>query len=185
MLETLFSSRVRAKLLTAFFLSPGIEQNAWGLSRSLKENYSVIWKELNRLERLGILTRKPIGNSKAYQVNPECPIAPELRSIIMKTEGLGSVIRKKLNELGNLKEAYIYGSFASGEANEHSDIDLMVLGEVNLEGLARLVAEAEKELNRPINYVIFSEKEWEDKLAKEEPFAVNVEQSPKIMLVGG
>lgn len=183
-LENLLSSRVRARLLTTFFLSPGAEKNAWELAQSLKENYSPVWKELNRLENLGILTSQPKGNSKAYRVDPTCPILSELRSIIIKTEGIGGVIRTKLGGLERVKAAFIYGSFVTGEADSRSDIDLMVIGEVDLEAFATLIADAEADLNRPINYVIFSDIEWHEKRDREEPFVMNVYHSPKIMLVG-
>lgn len=185
MLEKLFSSRVRAKLLTTFFLSPGVEHNAWELSRTLKESYSAVWKELSRLEGLGILTSEHKGNSKAYQINSESPIAPELRSMVLKTEGIGGEIQRRLQGIDGVRKAFIYGSFASGEADERSDLDLMIIGEVNLENFAFLITELEKKLNRPINYVIYSEKEWNEKLAGQDPFALNVDQGPKIMLVGG
>jgi predicted nucleotidyltransferase len=185
MLTTLFSSRVRTKILTTLFLTPGNPRNAWELAHSLDENYSAVWKELNRLEESGILKSEPRGNAKSYRVDPACPIESELRSMILKTEGIGGVLREKFGALGNVKKAFIYGSFASGEADERSDIDLMVIGEINLEELADLIAEAEKELNRPINYVIYSEKEWGDKLANQDPFAENVDHSKKIMLIGG
>ena len=184
MLETLFSSRVRAKVLAALFLSPGIERNAWELAHSLQENYSAVWKELNRLEGLGILASEQKGNAKAYQVDPACPVAPELRSLVLKTEGIGAAIRQKLLERDTVKEAFIYGSYVAGEADQQSDIDLMIIGEVNLEDLAPIITAAEQELNRPVNYVIYSQQEWNDKLANQEPFAMNVNQSPKIMLVG-
>jgi len=118
-------------------------------------------------------------------VNPVCPIAPELRGIVLKTAGLGSVLRTNLQALSTVREAYIYGSFASGEADEKSDIDLMVIGEVELEPLARLISKAEQELARPINYAVFSQAEWDEKLARQEPFATNVTRSPKIHLIGG
>jgi predicted nucleotidyltransferase len=185
MLATLFSSRVRAKILADLFLFPGIERNAWELSLLLKETYSAVWRELNRLEDLGILVSEPKGNSKAYRVNQTSPIEPELRSIVLKTEGLGGLLQKKLGEIGNIHKAFIFGSVASGKADSHSDVDLMVIGNVELERFSSLIAESEKDLNRPINYVIFTKKEWEEKLAKGEAFALNVEGSEKIMLVGG
>jgi uncharacterized protein len=185
MLESLFSSRVRAKVLASFFLQPGEKHNAWELSLRLKENYSAVWKELVRLERLGILTSEQRGNSKEYQENKSCPIAPELRSIILKTEGAGLVIKRMLQEMGGAKEAYIYGSYASGEADADSDLDLMIIGEINLDQLAPLIAQLEKELNRPINYVIYSEGEWNEKAATNDPFWLNVTRAPKIMLIGG
>lgn len=185
MLATLISSRVRAKVLAAFFLSPGEKHNTWGLARRLGENYSAVWKELVRLERLGILTSEQRGNSKDYQVNNACPITSELRSIVLKTEGVGMVIKEKLQELGSVKEAFIYGSYASGEADAGSDLDLMIIGEIDLDRLAPVISVLEKQLNRPINYVIYSEEEWNEKAAVKDPFWENVTRAPKIMLIGG
>src|SRR4030066_1907751 len=107
MLATLFSARVRAKVLSAFFLSPGEKHNAWELAQRLGENYSAVWKELVRLEGLGILVSEQRGNSKDYQVNKVCPIAPELRSIVLKTEGAGGGIKEKLQGRDGGKKAFI------------------------------------------------------------------------------
>lgn len=86
MLAKLLSSRVRAEVLTAFFRSPGQTFNASELARHLDETYSAVWKELKRLESLGILTAEKRGASKDYRVDEACPITPELRSIVHKTE---------------------------------------------------------------------------------------------------
>ena len=94
-------------------------------------------------------------------------------------------IKKKLIELGNIKEAFIYGSYASGEADARSDLDVMIIGGVNLERLAPVISDLEKELNRPINYVIYSEEEWNEKASNKDPFWENVTLAPKIMLIGG
>jgi predicted nucleotidyltransferase len=184
MLTSLFSSRVRAKVIAALFLSPGEKYNAWELAQRLNLTYSAVWKELARLEELGILSSEQRGNTKEYQVNHACPIAPELRSIILKTEGVGFMIREKLQEMGRVNEAFIYGSFASGEADALSDIDLMIVGEVALDQLAPVITRLEKELNRSVNYVIYSEDEWNEKRTTKDPFWENVINSPKIMLIG-
>jgi predicted nucleotidyltransferase len=184
MLETLLSSKVRARILTTMFLSPGIDRNAWELAQLLGENYSAVWKELKRLEGVGILVSEPRGNAKAYRVNHACPIEPELRSIVLKTEGIGGLLKTKLSTMENVQKAFIYGSAASGKADRYSDIDLMIIGEINLEEISSLISDAERELNRPVNYAIFSKKEWTERLANAEPFAMNVENSDKIMIVG-
>lgn len=184
MLENLLSSRVRAKTLAKFFLSPGVSYHAWELSQQMSENYSGVWKELNRLEKLGILTSEQVGNAKKYRVNPACPIFSELQSIVLKTEGIGYLLQDKLQR-HQIKEAYIYGSYASGDADQHSDLDLMIIGDVNLEELSSLVSEMEDSLNRPINYVIYPEEEWNEKISRGDAFAVNVQNAHKIFLVGG
>lgn len=185
MLATLFSSRVRAKVLAAFFLSPGEKHNAWELAHRLGENYSAVWKELVRLEKSGIITGEQGSHSKDYQINNVCPIAPELRSIVLKTEGAGAVIQNKLQEMGRVNVAFIYGSYASGEADAGSDLDLMIIGEVNLDQLAPVISGLEKELNRPINHIIYSEEEWNEKRIVKDPFWERVTKAPKIMIIGG
>ena len=184
MLESLLSSRVRAKLLTAFMLTPGEEHNAWELANLLGENYSAIWKELIHLESLKIISSEYRGRSKMYRIYPDCPILQELRSIVLKTEGIGKVIRQRLSEMGAVQVAFIYGSYAAGDADLNSDLDLMIIGEVNMTQFASLITEFEKELRRPINYVIFSEEEWRIKVSEDDPFVRNIIQSPKVMLIG-
>jgi len=184
-LESLFSSRVRAKVLVAFFMSPGEDFYALGLAKRLGEQYNSVWKELVHLEKVGLLSSHPWGNAKVYQINPACPIIPELRAIILKTEGIGQVIRSRLAGKDEIKSVFIYGSYASGEADRQSDLDLIVIGDVELSQFAPLITQLEGELNRPINYVCFSEEEWKARVDNKDPFVLNVKQSPKIMLLGG
>jgi predicted transcriptional regulator len=100
MLAKLFSSRVRAAVVTAFFRSPDVTYNASELARHLAETYSAVWKELKRLEDLGILASEKRGASKDYRVDETCPIAPELRSIVRKTEDDGRRVKGKLRAKG-------------------------------------------------------------------------------------
>jgi predicted nucleotidyltransferase len=184
MLEILLSSRVRAKLLGVFFTNPGIWYTASGLSRLIDARYNAIWKELVKLESIGILTGTVDGNSKKYSINPSCPIKNELSSIILKTEGLPRLLSKNISSIGLVHKAFIYGSFASGQADNKSDIDLIVIGEVHLEEFSDFIAKREKEIGRPINYVLFSENEWNNKKTANDSFVITVINSPKIMLTG-
>jgi hypothetical protein len=79
----------------------------------------------------------------------------------------------------------ISGLFTRGEADERSDLAGMVIGEVELGPLTELISNVEQPLNRPVNDVAFSEREWDEKLAHQEPFATNVTRSPKLHLIGG
>lgn len=159
--------------------------NAHELSQRIAESYSAVWRELAHLEQLGILLSEKIGNSKVFRVNSLCPIASELRSLVLKTEGFGDRIRTSLAGFSTIQAAFIYGSFASGEIDSRSDIDLMVIGELDLAAFSDRIALLEAELHRPINYTIFSQSEWLEKIENGNPFAMNVRQSPKVMLIGG
>lgn len=183
-IEKLFSSRVRAKVLASFYLSPGIRLNAHELTLSLNENYNAVWKELSLLESLGILTSERQGRVKIYLVNPKCPIMEELSSIFLKTTGVGYLISNRLRNMGNIKLAFIFGSYAARDGDIDSDLDLMIIGDVNLRDFSDLIAEVEKEIKRPVNYVIRSVSDWEEKKIEKDPFTMNILQAPKIMLIG-
>ncbi len=87
MLETLFSSRVRVKLLELFLTSPGEKYHSRELARLTGERQNAIWRELNKLEEVGLLHSKTRGNRKEYAVSKESPLYPELRRLMLRAKG--------------------------------------------------------------------------------------------------
>jgi len=184
MLRILFSSKVRAKLLTYFFSHPEERLYARSLARQIEEHYNAVWQELNNLERAGLLVSDRDANVKYYSLNADFPIYEELKRIILKTSGLGQSMRETLGHLGTVEWAFIYGSVAAGEEDFLSDIDLMLVGEVDLLALSAVIARLEDQLGREINYLALSRAELAQRLADGGPFISNVLAGPKVMLIG-
>lgn len=185
MLESLFSSRTRTQILTVLLMSPDSAFNALELSQKLGVSYSLVWNELARLEKIKLLTSSQKGRARYYQADPSNPIAPELRSMIIKTEGIGNAIREALGQEKGVKAVFIFGSFAANEVDERSDVDIMVIGEIELPRFAEAISKLEMKLSRPINYVILTGQEWKKRLTEGDAFITNVNSAPKIMLIGG
>ena len=183
MLQKLFTSKTRVKLLTLFIMNPEREMYIREIARSTKENINAIRRELANLEGIGLLKSERRGNSKYYVVNKKMPIYNELASIILKTEGVAKELQDSLSEIG-VEIAFIYGSFASGKAGVDSDVDIFIIGEVNEDELIIKIRDVEKKLSREINYVLFTVKEFEEREKSKDPFVLNVLREPKIMLVG-
>jgi predicted nucleotidyltransferase len=184
MLQALFSSRVRVKLLAHFFSHPDERFYARELTRRLDEHYNAVWQELGNLERIGLLIGEQDANVKYYRLNPDFPLYPELKRIILKTTGLGQALQDALVRLGKVELAFIYGSVAAGEDDALSDVDLMLVGEVDLLELSAVVSQLEEQLWREINYLVLTPKELAQRLAEGEPFVQNVLSGPKVMLIG-
>ena len=87
MLEKLFSSRVRVRLLDVFLSNP--ERRFYGreLERMTEEHQNAIWRELRNLSELGLLTDETEGRTKYYRVSPSFPLYPELRALLFKATG--------------------------------------------------------------------------------------------------
>ena len=185
MLNTLITSEVRAKLLTLFVLNPDTDYYLKGLVRDLKENNNSVRRELNRLESLGLLSSRPAGNIKYYRVNRSCPIYPEIKGLVFKTSGLATLLKARLSELGEIDQAFIYGSFASGKEGAGSDIDLMIVGDVDLALLRQRLRALEHDVNREINETVYSPDEFALRCRDGDAFLQRVLAAPRIVLIGG
>ena len=183
MLQKLFTSKTRVKLLTLFIMNPEREMYIREIARSTRENINAIRRELANLEEIGLLKSERKGNLKYYVANEKMPIYNELASIILKTEGVAKELKESLIEIG-VETVFIYGSFASGEATVNSDIDIFIIGEVDEDKLIIKIREIEKTLSREINYVLFTAKEFERRIKSKDPFVLNVLKEPKVMLIG-
>jgi predicted nucleotidyltransferase len=93
-------------------------------------------------------------------------------------------MRSTLSRLKGIRYALIYGSFASGEETESSDIDLLIIGDVGEEEVLNAISEAEKEVEREINYILRSEEEFMKRVKSNHHLFTDIVSKPLIMLIG-
>jgi predicted nucleotidyltransferase len=184
LLERLFSSRVRIRLLTIFLLHPDEQYHIRAIASEVNAQYNAVWKELKNLEEAGLLQSERSAGRKLFRLNPQFPIISELRNILLKTVSAGDLVRNALYGMEGVEQAFIFGSFAEGELDAESDLDLMIIGEVAIGQVAGMVDEVEQMLSREVNYVLFTREEWNARLAADDPLATNIHNSPKVMLIG-
>lgn len=183
-LKHLFSSKLRIRILSHFFFHPGESYHVRRLANALGEPVGAVGRELNNLGKAGILASRPIGNQKHYSPRQDSPIHDELRSIFLKTSGASAALRAAFEERADIEIAFVYGSYASGEAHASSDIDLMVIGDISDRDLAPAVARVERRLGREINYSLYHRTEVEKRIGKKGDFVHEVLVGPKIVLIG-
>lgn len=142
-------------------------------------------RALKRMASAGLVTATRVGNQLHYQADHSCPIFEELTGIIRKTTGMADVLREALMPLaGRISVAFVFGSVAKGDEGPHSDIDLMVVGDVPFEELAHVAHGAQERLRREVNPVTMTVKDFQSKLTKQERFVTRVMAEPKIILLG-
>jgi len=183
-LKRLFSSKLRVSVLSHFFMNPGESIHVRSLATLLGESAGNLARELNNLEEAGLLQSKAIGNQKHFSLREDSPIHEDLRNLFLKTVGAGGEIRDLLGNVSGIELAFIFGSFASGEAHGSSDIDVMIIGDISDRELAPVMAELEGRLHREINYVIYSRREAEKRIKQEGNFVHEVFRGFRIILIG-
>ena len=183
-LKRLFSSKLRVSVLSHFFMNPGESFHVRSLATILGESAGNLARELNNLEEAGLVQSRAVGNQKHFSLREDSPIHEDLRNLFLKTVGAGGEIRDLLSNVNDIELAFIFGSFVSGEAHGSSDIDVMIIGEINDRDLAPLMAELEGRLHREINYMIYSRGEAEKRIEQEGDFVHEVFRGPRIILIG-
>ena len=184
-LHSLIPSRTRVELLKIFALEPESSFHINELSRRTGFSLRGVEMELKNLLSGGILKREISGNQHRYQLDPSCPINKELRAIITKTVGVASLIEKALEPAANqIQQAFLYGSFASTEYDNNSDVDLFVVTDLAGLKLAELLGPVQNEIGRSINVSQFTLDEYKSRLKRKDHFLKRVEGSPKIPVLG-
>ena len=185
MIDKLFGSKLRAKILAWLFLHIDERYFVRQLKGLLKEDVANISRELSRLADMGILTCQTEGRQKYYQANKDCPVFAELRGLILKTAGLVDVLRGALKPLSKkIKVAFVYGSFATDSVKAGSDVDLMVIGSCTFGEVVDAVGKAQDKLGREVNPSVYPTDEFRKKVEARHHFLKTVLAGAKIFLVG-
>lgn len=155
------------------------------ISRVAEVGLGAAQRELKRLSDAGIVRRTVRGHQVYYQANPDCPVFPELRGLVMKTAGGPDVLQAALAPLADrIRVACIYGSLATGAVQRGSDVDLLVVGDVAFGEIVAALGAAQEKLGREVNPTVYPLAEFQQKLAEGHHFLTRVVRGPKVFVIG-
>lgn len=177
-------SKTRAKILKYFFANPDRKYYLRELERILGISVGNIRRELLALKKTGLFESKKEGKQVYYFLNKASPIFEEFKKILAKTIGAEAILKEKLMRVKGVGIVFIYGSVAREKEDDLSDIDIFIVGSLNENNLLKFIQEAEKELSREINYVIFTAKDIKEGIRENNVFLKDVIKGKKIFLTG-
>jgi predicted nucleotidyltransferase len=164
MVDILFKSKIRQKILSRFFADEGRKFYINEMARLVNTTQGTCRRELNKLVDVGVLTTKKEGNLLYYQVNKQTPLYREFSAIIQKTIGIEAKLKSSLQGFKGISYAFIFGSYAKREFKPESDIDVVIIGMIGEDSLIKVFKDVERAIGREINYHIYTEKEFKNKL---------------------
>lgn len=183
----LTKSKVRRKILSYFFSNTEQELYLREMARLIDEDPGNLSKELSKLEKEQLFSSRFRGNQKYYYLNKEYPLFNEIKSVVFKTIGIKGLIQDLVTYSNGVIAAFIYGSYANNTENSYSDIDLCLIIDNNVFNDNAFIIEInkiEKEISRDIEYIYYSEAEWNQKIKLQDSFILNLISQPKIILTG-
>ena len=183
-IDFLMISKVRIKSLRYFFFNPDMPIHLRGAVRKFKEEINAVRRELNRLEEIKILNTEKRGNRKYYSVNKDHPYYENLLAIMHKTFGLGGDLVKSVSKLGDVKFILLTSSYTKGIALEPHDVDLVIVGDINIDLLSEIVGLAEKKIGKEVNYTVLTEADFDLRKRRRDAFVAELIMGDNILLYG-
>lgn len=184
MLSDLITSQSRIKLLNVFLTTPYDMFHVRELVRRTDDEINAVRRELQFLEKKGILTKEPRANRVYYSLSKNYPFYYDLLVIGAKTIGLGAEILKNKTKLGKIKFALFSGNFVKKTKKKADEVEIVIIGTVVLPEVALLIKNEEIRLSTEINYTALTEEEFDFRKKKRDPFVLSILSNSRIMLIG-
>src|SRR3989338_906120 len=170
-LSSALFGKTRRIILALLYSHPDESFYLRQIARFVEAGQGGVQRELQRLTDAQIITRTIRGRTSFYQANRECPIFPELQSLVLKTAGVVEALRAALAPLADrIHVAFVYGSIARAEPKAGSDIDLFVVGPIGFGDVIDALADVQSRLARDINPTVYDLADFQSRLAKRDHF---------------
>lgn len=201
MLEHIFGSKTRTRLLRLFLLHPNESYFIRQLTRKIDTQINSVRRELKNLIACGILSEAIIESGhdapvkikkqnkidrelhikKFFKVNTSYSLYQELRALFLKSPVLfqHDLVREVQN-LGSIDSIILSGFFVN---REDTPVDLLIVGNVSKNRLLKVVQEFEKEYEREINFTTMTRDEYVYRKSVTDRFLFKILEGKKIVVI--
>ena len=181
MLQKLFGSPVRFKVLRTLLHAPGAAWSAKELQKKTRVPARTLHTIIDDLESVGLLVVLPKGKDQALALNTTSLVYPDLRTLFVKSElFFEREFLKRLARCGNPSYVALMGRFV-GDPKAH--VDVFLVGTFHQGRLRRCMKLCEQDLGRELNYTMLSRREFEFRRTMTDKFLYDMLERKKIVAV--
>lgn len=187
MIEQLFGSKTRVKLLQLFYSNPNRSFYVREITRKIDEQINSVRRELANLLSIGIISSDTTNNRLYYEVNQQYEhyqslsaifggkaVTPATKMAAADTEA------QDILQLGNVELVIYSGQFTRDES---AGVDLVIVGDINQSKLGHFISELETKEGKELRYAVMSLSEYKYRQQVNDRFLSNVLASKKQVLV--
>jgi predicted transcriptional regulator len=193
MIEQLFGSKTRVKLLQLFYSNPNRPFFVREITRKIDEQINSVRRELSNLLSIGIITSDNTNNKLYYEVNQRFKYYKPLQEIFggglkktTKKTAAGAAPAEEtaattdLRSIGHIDLAVLTGQFTRDDS---TGVDFLIVGEINPNALQKYIDEMEAKENKAIRYAAMSLPDFQYRQQIRDRFATAIHKSKKQVLV--
>lgn len=186
MIDSLFGSRTRVKLLGLFMNNPGRSFYVREITRNIGEQINSVRRELANLVEIGIIKSRSVDNRLYYEVDTEFKFYKPLREMFADADDVVSGAKvseiawaDKFRSIEGIKEVIFAGCMVY---ESKSPIDLLIAGDRTMSQakLKNLIKQLERENGTSLNYSILSYDDFYYRLSIRDKFVLDVLESKHI-----
>ncbi len=196
MLEHLFGSKTRTNLLRLFLNNPKQPYYLRELARKLKVQLNSIRREMENLEKIGIIKSvqlaeekeakepdksKSKGIKKYFLTDTDFILYPELKALLLKAQLL--LERKFVDQIEKMSQTKFFVLTGIFVGSENFVTDMLLVGKINRKKIEKLVKSFEKDLGKNINYTVMTEQEFKYRKDITDKFLYDILESRKIIII--
>lgn len=182
LLGELFSSRVRAAVLSYLLARPHREFGLSELSRVLGLPVSSLQHECYKLVRIGVLADRREGAGRHYRPNGRSPLLTPLTALVLRVLG-PEALAAAAEGIAEIDLAFL-----TGDLDGAIPATLVVVGGLDVEALDGLLSRVSAVLaaleRPPPELAFFPPAEWRRRLDRDDPLVRGLLAAPSRALVG-
>ncbi|HMS93352.1 MAG TPA: transcriptional regulator [Candidatus Saccharibacteria bacterium] len=191
MIDALFGSKTRVKLLHLFLSNPGKAFYVREITRLIDEQINSVRRELANMTTVGIVTSDTADNKLYYEVNQRYEYYVPLRAIFadekvptvsheQKESSSSKAWHDTLRALPGIRIVVLAGILVKGST---SKVDILVAGDVSTARFKKIVKAAETAEGRELNYVTLSYDDFYYRLSVRDRFIAEIITGKCVTLV--
>ena len=187
MIDALFGSKTRVKLLHLFLNHPGQYFYVREITRTIDELINSVRRELANMLNVGIITSDSADNKLYYEVNQRYEHYVPLRAIFADQHveaiadvDLATTWHEELKQLSGVRIALTAGVLVKGST---SAVDILLVGDVQPAKLKKVMKDIEKAEGRELNYSLLSYDEFYYRLSVRDKFITEILNGNHAVLV--
>ena len=188
MIDALFSSKTRVKLLHLFLNNPGKSFYVREITRLIDEQINSVRRELANMLEVGIITSDTADNKLYYGVNQRYDYYLPFRAIFADEKMEASATQKHseaswhhlIEHLTGLRLAILSGILVKGST---SSVDILLVGNLSAVKVKNALKQVEKFEAREVNYSMLSYDEFYYRLSVRDRFITEILNGKHTVLV--
>lgn len=192
MIDALFGSKTRVKLLHLFLNNPGQSYYVREITRKIDEQINSVRRELSNMLDVGVITSDSSDNKLYYQVNQRYEYFVPLRAIFADIPMDAKIIQtkpdkeytneymSKLDDIAGVRLAIFAGVLVKGSS---SAVDILLAGDLDPNKIKEFVKEIENSEGRDINYSVIPYDEFYYRLSIRDKFITDILNDKHMIMI--